>query len=162
MSTLRSDALYHALQELQAGAREIGGNNRGPAIRKYLSGAGLGEGYAWCASYCSWCYQQAATNLGVPLPFGYQAVALDIFRTCRAKGWVVDEPEPGDLVFWRRGPVETNQGHVGFVLLAHDGRFQTVEGNHTPEVAKFSYDVSEELLKPYNRRLVGFVRVGGT
>jgi hypothetical protein len=48
-----------AIDELNAGAGEEGGNNMGRWVRKYLQPAGLPEGNSWCAGFVSWCFLQA-------------------------------------------------------------------------------------------------------
>jgi len=53
-STLGRAALATAIGELKAGAGEVGGNNSGPWVKKYLAPAGLEEGEPWCASFVSW------------------------------------------------------------------------------------------------------------
>jgi hypothetical protein len=42
-SAIGRAALAAAIGELRAGAREVGGNNRGPRVKKYLALAGLDE-----------------------------------------------------------------------------------------------------------------------
>lgn len=153
--SIRMDALVTARGELKAGAREIGGNNRGPHVRKYLGGAGLEEGNPWCASFVSWCYRQAAKTKSATMPFAYCPGARRLFNSLKSKGWKVDEPLPGDLVFWTRGPINSGLGHVGFVEYAHDGLIQTIEGNHTAAVDRFKYEVG------HMPRFLGFIRVGG-
>lgn len=53
-----------ARQEAYAGAREIGGNNRGPFVRKYTGGQD-GEKWEWCAAFAVWCIRQARAKLGL-------------------------------------------------------------------------------------------------
>jgi hypothetical protein len=40
----------------------VGGQNRGPWVRKYMDGR---EGLPWCAGFATWCYRQACARLGV-------------------------------------------------------------------------------------------------
>lgn len=56
--------LTYARQEAYAGAREIGGNNRGPYVRKYTGHEGTI--WEWCAGYATWCQMQARKRLGLP------------------------------------------------------------------------------------------------
>lgn len=157
---LRELALKIAIEEMNAGAREIGGNNSGPFVAKYLEGAGLNPPQPWCASFVSWCVREACHRLSInKMPFRYSAAALDLFRRGREAGFEVKGPQPGDIVVWRRGAIATNLGHTGFVQYAHDDVFQTIEGNHTAKVETFHYTLSEELAKPEDHRLVGFVRI---
>ena len=153
MPKVRDEALRIARKEMRAGAREVGGNNRGPWVRKYLAGAGLEEGLPWCASFVSWCYREAADKLEIPPPFAYQPSVRRLYTACVKKGWRVEIPQPGDLVFWTRGLVNRGLGHMGFVEYAHDNLIQTIEGNHTSKVERFKYEW------PGMPRFLGFIRV---
>lgn len=152
-------ALKIAVEELKAGACEIGGNNKGPFVKKYLAGAGLNEGNAWCASFVSWCFLHgfAADDIG-KMPFSYSPSARQLLRIYQNKGWSHApqsgyEPTPGDLVFWWRVKLAGWQGHVGFVHQLHDGMLYTIEGNRSHKVQGFSYVFSRM------DKLLGFGRV---
>src|SRR5438046_2558070 len=54
-SQLGRGALAAAIGELNAGAGEVGGNNSGPWVVKYLNGMAE-EGRSWCAAFGSWCF----------------------------------------------------------------------------------------------------------
>ncbi|QRQ61236.1 C40 family peptidase [Sphingobacterium multivorum] len=61
-SVRNTNLLRQQIYEIAAneiGVREIGGDNKGPEISKYLAYVGLGDGYEWCAAFASWCYGQA-------------------------------------------------------------------------------------------------------
>ncbi|MBI4869439.1 MAG: CHAP domain-containing protein [Candidatus Wallbacteria bacterium] len=146
-------AMKAALTELAAGAGEVGGNNRGEWVRKYLRPTGLPEGNPWCAAFVSWCFLQAVGGETTAMPFRYSAGARDIFRQGKSKGWEVDSPEPGDLmVFWRES-LSSGKGHIGFVEAIGNGFVQTIEGNKDPRVGRFQYVLGRI------ERLVGFIRV---
>lgn len=145
-SNLGRALLQVAIDELKAGAGEIGGDNRGPFVRKYLP-TGVPEGSSWCASFVSWCAQQASASAGVVMPFKYSAGARAILADFRTKGWAkapetVYEPKPGDLVFWWRVRFDAWQGHVGIVHHVKDGQLYTIEGNRSPKVEGFSHVLS--------------------
>lgn len=155
-SALGRAALRVALGEIEAGAGEVGGNNAGPFVRKYLNGI-LPPPADWCAGFVSWCFDQHPGGC----PFGYTLGARDLLRRCRARGWGYDhrseDPQPGDIVAWRRGPVDGWQGHVGLVFQATDGGIlHTIEGNKggfPARVRSFSY-----VLRAMDS-LLGFARV---
>ncbi len=137
-------ALKAAIAELKAGAGEIGGNNRGPWVKKYLEGAGLDEGNSWCASFVSWCYREAAGGKKDKMPFVYCPGARALLRQFKEKGWAHEpqsgyEPKPGDLVVWWRVSFQGWQGHIGLVHSIKDGMLYTIEGNRSPQVQGFSY-----------------------
>ena len=151
-------ALKNAIAELKAGARELGGNNKGPFVKKYLAGAGLPEGNAWCASFVSWCMLQAVNGDKTKMPVKYNALARGLLNQFRVKGFTSAPtdgyvPVPGDLVFWWREALKSPLGHVGFVHSVKDGMLYTIEGNKSSRVQGFSYVLSRM------DRLLGFGRM---
>ncbi|MBP1746626.1 MAG: putative peptidoglycan-binding protein [Deltaproteobacteria bacterium] len=152
-SRLGKAALGVAIGELRAGAGEVGGNNCGPWVKKYLVPAGLGEGESWCASFVSWSYLQACEGDKRNMPFPYSPGARDLMSKLKKRGWTNEpqggyEPRPGDLVFWWREKLSGWLGHVGLVHQLKDGMLYTIEGNRSPRVQGFSYIFSrmEKLL----------------
>lgn len=150
-------ALQVAIDEMRAGARELGGNNRGPFVVKYLNGLAP-EGSSWCAAFVSWCYAQHPGGI----PFSYDLSARKLRsqftggHNSRLIAYQSDsgsEPSPGDLVFWWRGQRRGWQGHVGLVHHVRDGILYTIEGNRGIEVRGSSY-----ILKQLTKSL-GFGRV---
>jgi peptidoglycan hydrolase-like protein with peptidoglycan-binding domain len=141
-------ALATALEELRKNAGEIGGNNRGLWVRKYLHGLAP-EGSSWCAAFVSWCYQSAPGGI----PFGYTVGARKMLAEFRDLGWSHPPgdgylPAPGDVVVWWRVSLEGWMGHAGMVYEVRDGILYTIEGNRSPQVRKFDYVLSrmEKLL----------------
>ena len=159
-------ALAVAIKELNAGAGEVGGNNKGPWVKKYLKPAGLDEGNSWCASFVSWCYLTASlgnrpmttpsTGSGVgmgTMPFAYCPGARALLKEFRDNGWAKEPqsgytPLPGDVVVWWRVQLAGWQGHTGLVHQVKDGMLYTIEGNRSSKVQGFSYVLSrmEKLL----------------
>jgi hypothetical protein len=137
-------ALSAAVGELNAGAGEVGGNNCGPWVKKYLLPAGLPEGNSWCASFVSWCYLQACNGDRGAMPFAYSPGARALLREFKDKGWAYPpasgyRPQPGDIVVWWRVKLESWLGHVGMVHQFKDGMLYTIEGNKSAKVQGFSY-----------------------
>ena len=93
-------AVAVAIDELKAGAGEVGGNNRGPFVRRYLNGlAPEGEDGPWCAGFLSFCFAQNPAGM----PFGYTVGARNILREFKDNGWTQPpnsgySPKPGDVV----------------------------------------------------------------
>jgi hypothetical protein len=120
-------ALAVAHAEAAAGAREVGGDNSGPWVEKYLNGL-VAPPAGWCAGFVSWCFSQ----LPEPLPFRYTLGARRLRDQFHDHGWLLrpeDPPAPGDLVFWWRGQMAGWMGHVGFVDRFEHGLLYTLEGN---------------------------------
>jgi len=159
-SPLGRAALRIAINELKAGAGEVGGNNKGPWVQKYMEPAGLPDGYPWCAAFVSWCFLQAVGGNRKDMPFKYSAGARDVFNQLKSKGWSFSgdsekQPMPGDVVCWWRTSLASVNGHIGFVHHCKDGFLYTIEGNKAANVAGFSY------VKTRIEKLLGFARVYG-
>lgn len=149
-------ALAAALQEMAAGAREVGGNNAGPWVGKYLDGI-VAPPANWCAAFVSWCFAQHPEGP----PFRYSLGARDIREQFRRRGWTYQSgdgttPEAGDIVVWWRGQPEGWMGHIGLVHHCEHGILYTVEGNKggfPAPVRLFDYVIGRIV------RLLGFGRV---
>ncbi len=145
-------ALAVAMAELAAGHGEVGGDNRGPHVRRYLSGL-VPEGSNWCAGFVSFCFRES----GRPMPFTYSVGARDILRQMKAAGHLIhptpqDPPQPGDIIVWWRGSPTSWMGHIGLVHSCEAGVLRTVEGNKTPKVGSFVYTLGAI------SKLLGFAR----
>jgi hypothetical protein len=138
-------ALQVAINELKAGAGEIGGNNKGPFVKKYLDPTGLPEGNSWCAAFISWCFLKAVDGDKKAMPFKYNAGARNVFNQFKQKGWHYDAtdvsklPQPGDIVAWWRVSLPSGFGHIAIVHHFKDGFLYTLEGNKAANVAGFDY-----------------------
>ncbi len=140
-------ALAVAIDEMKANAREIGGNNHGPFVRKYLGPTGVEEGNSWCASFVSWCFLQASGGEEAKMPFPYTPGARHLLTEFKSNGWAYApgsgyRPQPGDVVVWWRVSLKGWLGHTGLVHSLKDGMLYTVEGNRSPRVQGFSYVLS--------------------
>lgn len=157
-SVLGRQALAAALGEIAAGAGEVGGNNCGPFVVKYLKAVdpalqSLSEGDPWCAAFVSWCFLTARGGDRAKMPFTASAAARTLLRQFTEKGWAREpasgyQPQAGDLVFWWRVSALGWQGHVGLVHHTDHGMLYTIEGNKGPRVQGYSYVLSrmEQLL----------------
>ncbi|WP_096700654.1 CHAP domain-containing protein [Magnetospirillum sp. 15-1] len=148
------NGLKAAIGELTAGAGEIGGDNSGPWVEKYLDGRAP-PGSSWCAGFVSWCLREGN---GGASPLVYSLGARDILAQCRKRGWAFPpgssaSPLPGDLVVWWRVAADGWQGHVGFVHQLRDGKLYTIEGNKSAFVQGFSYTYAAM------DKLLGFCRL---
>ena len=142
----------------QIGQGEEGGNNSGPFVemlkhQKY-DGNDDDDG-AWCASFVSWCFEQAYQELGSPMPFAYSEGAKKIYNNVGGAGSFPEKPAAGDVVCWDRGDPGSWQGHVGFVERVEAGILYTVEGNvgsYPSKVKRFMHDLADQ------SRMEGFAR----
>ena len=132
-------ALQAAVGEAAAGAGEVGGDNMGPHVDRYLND--LKEPpQSWCAGFVCWCLKSSGC-----MPFSYTIVARDIMHYAKAAGLQVfkdpekETPLPGDIIVWWRNGLESWKGHAGYVHHVDQGRLFTIEGNRSSWVQGFQY-----------------------
>lgn len=146
------------------GIHEVGGNNCGPWVKKFLAEVGLPEGYAWCDAFQS--YEEDGVA-GHRLPIESASVG-QTYATAKKLGWVVSTPARGDLVcydFDGDGQFDDHIGIVAKVLaLGPFLKLQTVEGNTSSGVAGSQGDGDGVFLRTrvVSAKSVGFVRIPGT
>lgn len=118
----------------QVGVREDPvGSNKGPMVNEYLASTNTAPGSFWCMAFVHWCFQKAATQLGVPNTFPRTAGCLDAWQRSTTfritKQMAVAEPTlvaPGSVFILDFGG---GNGHTGFVEASVGGTLQTIEGN---------------------------------
>ncbi|AXT51344.1 CHAP domain-containing protein [Aquimarina sp. BL5] len=114
------------LYDSQIGVREVGGANRGSHVEMYLESVNLGPGYAWCAAFVSWVYQ----NVGIqnPLSGWVPSYALQRKRIYQKGKFEAKEPQKGDVfMIWYH---KLNRpAHIGFIDEWNSTWIVTVEGN---------------------------------
>lgn len=132
--------------EMYAGAKEIGGNNLGPWVTKYLHGLSS-PGVSWCAAYASWCFYTASIKAGKPMPYRYTLGAKDTYYQFQKNGWTytpsaTNIPLAGDIIVFYRGDPHGDLGHIGLVHHCANGILVTIEGNrgaYPANVRLFTY-----------------------
>jgi hypothetical protein len=128
----------------QIGRGEIS-NNEGPDIEKYIAPARTPQN--WCAGFSGWCYEEAAAELGVKLPFKRSLGAKALGKNVAAVGRRFTDPyqaKPGDLIIFDRGTTGSWTGHVGLVEKVDEltGVVHTVEGNSAPVVRRRIHNIA--------------------
>lgn len=145
--TLGSLVVAYAAQHLRQQPREIGGENRGPWVRLYMDGKD-GAQWAWCAGFATFCLQQAARTLGVPMPvarlFSCDSLASSARERGRFLSTLTSPPDrtlihPGSLFLRRRTAMDW--AHAGIVTEVDEETFQTLEGNTNDEGSSDGYEV---------------------
>lgn len=129
------------IAQSQIGKGEIGGDNRGPQVKKYTRG----QEVAWCAAFVSWVRSQS----GQASP--YLLAARSYWKNYSHKR--VARPRSGDLIIFARG---NHQGHIGIVERVQGNTITTIEGNvgkFPATVRRFTYQIGNI------KNLLGFVRV---
>lgn len=112
------------------GIHEVGADNHGPWVKKFLAEVNLPEGYAWCDAFQS--YEEHGVA-GVRLPIESASVE-QTYEIAKTYGWLVDPPQRGDLgcVNWNAGPPFGDHIILVVQLLAITATsvtVKTVEGN---------------------------------
>lgn len=149
---LRLAAAGIALGEAANEVREVGGNNRGPAIRKYARNAGFeDDGLPWCAMGVQWCADGAARLLQARNPLDeveLEGLVRSYALEGHERGWIIEphQARAGDLVLYEFPGGDPTWNHIGFVLEelhyiidADEDRFiydpfHAIEGNTGPGV----------------------------
>lgn len=130
----------------EIGRGEEGGDNRGPDVIRYCGC----DNVFWCAGFVGWCYQRAAEDLGMALPFRRSLGAKRLGERVAAVGRKFKDARQaraGDLVVWHRGKIGSPSGHVGLVeRIGDEYSITTLEGNSGPRVRRRHHDLSRERL----------------
>lgn len=139
---IREKMVRAELAAAKLGIREVGGNNQGPEVKKFLAEVGLPEGYAWCDAFQSYEMHAAA---GRRLPIESASVQ-QTYLAAKLLSWLVQRPRRGDLVLFDWDGDGRANDHIGIVvkvihLATTKGRLfgsfilKTVEGNTSSGVA---------------------------
>ena len=107
------------------GKKEISGQNRGPAVRKYLSAVNINFPAPWCAAFVVWVLKEALKE-SFSLAFISSGYCPDLHEFAVKNKILSKVPEPGD-VFLVYDSISSY--HTGFVLSVSGDYFKTIEGN---------------------------------
>jgi hypothetical protein len=133
-------ACGYADAEAQAGAREIGGDNCGPFVEKYLNANHpqqiTHQGEAWCVAFFLWCWLQALRPLGRELPFKFTRGSIELWARLQEGGGQV----------WRivGSGDQALQDPVAFQLRPGDACFRDFNGNGEPDHVTMVHHVDSE------------------
>lgn len=127
-----------AQAELALDVREIAGVQNNPRIvlyhRSTADGAAPDE-VAWCSSFVNYCVEQA----------GIKGTDSKWARSWHDENWgqvVTGDPQPGDIVVWRRQSPSTDGGHVGFFVdMVGTDTIRVLGGNQSNRVRISDYPV---------------------
>ncbi len=143
-------AVGFADSEAAAGAAEIGGNNAGPWVEKYLNANHPTEithrGEPWCVAFALWCWMQALRTQGDELPFAFTRSAGQLWERLPARGELLRtkggklppcelpllHARPGDFAFWDFNGNDSPD-HVNLVHHVEDDVLFTIGGNEGKE-----------------------------
>lgn len=109
----------------EVGVREQGAN-RGERVGQYLASVGFDPGYAWCAAFVSWCFQQA--GIEAPQSAWVPSYAIGQNIIYQRGEFIKQLPLSGDvfMIWYSR---LKRPAHIGFVERWEGRWVVTVEGN---------------------------------
>lgn len=107
---------------------EIGYQEQEDNQTKYGKWFGL-DSVPWCAIFVSWCYHMAGLPLGnLGFTKGFAGCQTG-YRLFKEKGWIVSDPQPGDIVLFDWNG-DGRFDHAGIYESHYDfKRIYTIEGN---------------------------------
>ena len=124
-----------------------------------LVGSPFADGYAWCCSFCEWCFVKAYGLSTAKAMLGgwtaYCPTAVGYFKNM--KRWY-KSPKVGDFIFFYNSAKD--YGHVGLVYKVDSNKVYTIEGNTSPQtgvvangggVYKKKYDLTYYRIAGYGR-----------
>lgn len=143
------------------------GSNRGPRVDQYLTAAGLDPAsgsFPWCAAFVYWCFDQAATSLGVANPATKTAGVHHLWDAAGDRGIprvlaaeAADTPskvQPGMVFVLSES---SNTGHVGLVESVNGVLLTTIEGNTNDNGSREGIGVFERKVRHISQINLGFV-----
>lgn len=129
----------------QYGIKEIKGAEDNPEILKYFDDIGfdgnaLKDETAWCSAFANWVCLKAGKVMTEKLNA----------RSWLDVGYRVHAPQPGDIVVFWRGSLDSWKGHVAFFINQDEDNIYVLGGNQSNQVC----------IKPYPKsRLLQYRRV---
>lgn len=164
---IRDRLVQAALAAARLGIREVGPENHGPWVRRFLAEVGLPEGYAWCDAFVSYELHAAA---GRRLPVESASV-WETYTAARKLGWLLPgsaKPARGDLVLYDFDGDGRADDHIGIVVSARSlpgglVQLRTVEGNTSSGAAGSQAEGDGVYVRTriVRRSRVAFVRIPG-
>jgi hypothetical protein len=163
-ANVRAEALRIAGTQADKKVRETS-RNSGPEVDAYLRSVGLGPGYAWCAAFVHWCFDQGSAALALDNPCPRTAGALHLWDLCdphmrdsESGAGPFVPVQPGDVFVIDHGH---GLGHVGFIeSRKDDASWWTVEGNTNPGGSREGDGVYRRTRRR-DEITRGYLRIGG-
>ena len=130
---------------------DSGGTGNYTEYNRTLGKIGGTYGYAWCASFASWCFFKAGEETAALGRFASCSLWVEALRKAglyrtEKNGYV---PLRGDLIFFRSDGCTRESDHVGLVRYIKDNRIYTVEGNTGNAVKLRDYALSDTRIIGY-------------
>ncbi len=139
-----------------------GGSGNFTEYNRAFGKVGGSFGYAWCASFVTWCLQTAGAGESAGGKFASCTLWIERLQSLglykkRSSGYT---PRPGDLIFFRSAGTARTSDHVGLVRHVKNGRVYTVEGNSSNKVSLRDYALSDTYIVGYGCPDYDGIRLG--
>lgn len=133
---------------------DFGGGNTSSSLNfteyNYHYGSLDGYGYAWCATFVSWCLRQAGVSKETaPSNCNCAAWVARFKDMSRFKASGSYTPKTGDIIFFKARGGDSVSGHVGIVLYVRNNYVYTIEGNTSDAVRQQRYLLSNSTILGY-------------
>lgn len=134
-----------AQQHLKEHPIEIGGQNRGPWVRLYMTGS-EGDAFPWCAGFVTYVVRQAARAHGQPTPLE-RTFSCDVLgaegkkeNRFRRRTSPANAP-PGSIFLVPHAHNPNDWIHTGIVTGGNGTVFNTIEGNTNDSGSREGFEV---------------------
>lgn len=121
------------------------GNNLGPGVEWFQRLGTIRAGQPWCAAFVNGIAEIASAVKDRESPLEaipYQGYVQSYFEYGSEQGWLVDQPQAGDLfLVWFES--KGRYAHIGFVQIVSGNQFKTVEGNSNSDGSREGREVAE-------------------
>ena len=151
-ASLPDAVMQIALRHLKEHPVEIGGQNRGPWVRAYMTG-NEGNPWPWCAGFVTFVMKQAAQIMGQSTPISGSFSCDLLAGQAKNAGRFVSERDldrtPSDFSQSELGScsiflvrrTSSDWTHTGFAFNYSGTTFDTIEGNTNDEGSREGYEV---------------------
>ena len=111
-------------------------------------GNGVSYGYAWCASFVTWCLRQAGVSFSQAINSISCSGMTDWYIRNDIFYYSIDGhiPRAGDIIMFS---TNNDPSHVGLVLGVLEDEVYTVEGNNGGNVDIHSYELTDDYILGY-------------
>jgi hypothetical protein len=119
--------------------------NRGQRVEAIQKWCGGSAGDSWCCHFATFVYDRAYKGKS-PIP---RTGSCDtVLAVCRDQGWMVNDPQPGDLVFSMLGQHDAH--HIGIVTVSEP--LTAIAGNTSRDGTSSNGDgVYEHTISPKHK-----------
>ena len=134
----------------EVGCKENPANSNNVKYNTWYYGKSVsGAAYPWCAAFVSWCFKSAQGLCPKT------ASCLTMLQWFEARGQIVTDPSPGDIVFFHYLTNARRTNHVGIVIGVEGKIIRTVEGNTSVTSNDNGGSVMERMR---NKNIVAYAR----